>query len=122
MPNASKYPGPADALLQYRAAVEASAADVAVKGAKIPYTSRNGHMFSFLDADGSLAMRLPDDLRADFEREYETHPVVQYGAVMRGYVAIPPGLLADERALASWFDRAYQWIGTLPPKSANGKR
>lgn len=29
------------------------------KGATIPYTSWNGHMFSFIAPDGSLGIRLP---------------------------------------------------------------
>ncbi len=42
------YPGPVEALERYRAVVESSG-NGEVKGAKNPYTSRNGHMFSFLD-------------------------------------------------------------------------
>ena len=116
MPNANRYPGPPAALDRYRAVVEASGADVVIKGAKNPYTSHNGHMFSFLDADGNLALRLPDDLRAEFEQRYETGPVVQYGAVMRGYVAVPSPLIDETDELASWFHRSHEWIGTLPPK------
>ena len=33
------------------------------KGAANPYTSLNGHMFSYLDPSGSLALRLPEDGR-----------------------------------------------------------
>ena len=57
MPGGSQYPGPAEALEQYTAAVDASAGDSMVKGAKNPYTSRNGHMFSFLDADDATWRR-----------------------------------------------------------------
>lgn len=116
MPAGSSYPGPPDALDRYTAVVEASAGDIQVKGAKNPYTSRNGHMFSFLDAGGAMALRLPDELRDEFTSRFESGPVVQYGTVMRGYVSVPAELLADAEALSRWLDRSYEWIGTLAPK------
>jgi len=32
---------------------------IEIKGATMPYTSFNGHMFSFLDNDENLGLRLP---------------------------------------------------------------
>jgi hypothetical protein len=116
MPAGSEYQGPHQALELYKAAVEASSADSEVKGAKNPYTSRNGHMFSFLDADGTMALRLSDDRQEEFMAAYNSGPVTQYGSVMRGYVSVPEELLADTVSIASWFDHSYEWIGTLPPK------
>jgi hypothetical protein len=116
MPGGSDYQGPTEALERYREVVEASSGAAEVKGAKNPYTSRNGHMFSFLDRDGSMALRLSDDLRDQYGAMYPTDPVMQYGSVMRGYVAIPPALFDDVEGLAAWFDRSYDWIGTLDPK------
>ena len=55
----------------------------------MPYTSRNGHMFSLLTKEGKLALRLPDEDREAFVIKYGTEPVVQYGAVMKEYVEIP---------------------------------
>ena len=66
-----------------------------MKGAKNPYTSRNGHMFSFLDRDGTMAIHLSDELADDFLSRHESGPVIQYGSVMRGYVSIPDDLLSD---------------------------
>ena len=116
MPGGSAYPGPAEALTLYTAVVERCASDVSVKGAKNPYTSRNGHMFSFLDAGGSMALRLSDELRDEFLSRYDSGPVTQYGSVMRGYVAVPDDLLHSTDELAGWLDRSHAWIGTLPPK------
>jgi hypothetical protein len=116
MPRGSEYRGPQIALEQYTAVVEASRADTHVRGAKNPYTSRNGHMFSFLDADGTMALRLPDEAGASFLSQFDSGPVTQYGSVMRGYVAVPSNLLADPVALATWFEESYDWIGTLEPK------
>jgi hypothetical protein len=40
--------------------------NVELKGATVPYTSLNGHMFSYLSKEGKLALRLPADERAAF--------------------------------------------------------
>jgi hypothetical protein len=116
MPGGSKYEGPSEALESFRAVVGQSQSDAEVKGAKNPYTSRNGHMFSFLDAAGTMALRLSDELTKEFRSSYESGDVIQYGATMRGYSSIPAELLADTGTLATWFDRSWEWIGTLPPK------
>ena len=115
MPGGSDYRGPSYALKRYAAVVEK--AGEAVKGAKNPYTSRNGHMFSFLDVDGAMALRLSDELIDEFLSRYESGPVIQYGSVMRGYVSVPDGLLNDTEELGSWFEKAHVWIGTLEPKA-----
>ena len=122
MPGGAKYEGPKEALEQYKAVVEASSGDVALKGAKNPYTSRNGHMFSFLDADGSMALRLSDELGEEFESTYDSGPVIQYEKVMRGYVSVPASLLANAAELSPWFDKAHDWIGTLPAKPTKRKK
>ncbi len=116
MPGGSAYPGPSEALDRYAAVVELSAAGVTVKGAKNPYTSVNGRMFSFLDADGVMALRLPHELHEDFLARYGGGPVMQYGRVMQGYVSVPEELLHNTDELVSWFDTSHDWIGTLRPK------
>ncbi len=116
MPGGSDYPGPGEALERYTAVVEGSNGDSVVKGAKNPYTSLNGHMFSFLDADGMMALRLPDEMGAEFHAKYDSGPVIQYGSTMRGYVSIPDDLLDRTEELTEWFDKSYEWVGTLEPK------
>ncbi len=121
MPGGSKYEGPAEALELYKQAVDASTGNAVVKGAKNPYTSRNGHMFSFLDFDGNMALRLSDDLSEEFLAKYESGPVVHYGSTMRGYVSVPDELLRNTDELANWFTRSFDWIGTLKPKPTKKK-
>jgi len=116
MPGGSKYVGPPEALAAYRSVVEESLSGTEVKGAKNPYTSRNGHMFSFLDKDGTMALRLSDELTEEFRSAYDSGDVLQYGRTMRGYSSVPAELLADTDTLSAWFDRSWEWIGTLPPK------
>jgi TfoX/Sxy family transcriptional regulator of competence genes len=73
-------------------------------------------MFSFLDKEGSMALRLPDGATAEFLAAYDSGPVMQYGKVMRGYVSVPSDLLDRPGELTRWFERSSEWIGSLPPK------
>lgn len=116
MPGGSKYQGPPEVLELYTQVVTASRSESVVKGAKNPYTSRNGHMFSFLDPDGGMALRLSDELGEEFLTVYDSGPVIQYGSVMRGYVSVPDGLLRNTNELTGWFTKSFDWIGTLEPK------
>ena len=86
------------------------------KGAKNAYTSRNGHMFSFLTADG-LALRLSKEDRAAHVKKHPgTEPVLQYGSVMREYVWIPDAVFRSTRSMRALFRKSWDYIGTLPPK------
>jgi TfoX/Sxy family transcriptional regulator of competence genes len=69
-----------------------------------------------LDIDGTMALRLPNDLGDEFLARYESGPVVQYGSVMHGYVSVPADLLRSTDELREWFDKSYDWIGALEPK------
>jgi hypothetical protein len=96
--------------------VVATIPEVERKGKTMPYTSRNGHMFSLLTKEGKLALRLPDEDREAFVKKYGTEPVLQYGAVMKEYVEIPQELLQNTNELKNYFELSYQYIGTLKPK------
>ena len=95
--------------------VDGSAGDSELKGAKNPYTARNGHMFSFLDGKGAMALRLSEELQKAFLGQYDSGPVIQYGSVMRGYLSVPDDLLGRTDELRDWFDKSYDWVGTLDP-------
>ena len=87
MGNATAEP-PAHKLELYRKLV-ATNPSVELKGATMPYTSLNGHMFSFLTKTGTLALRLPTKERDAFLKKYKTQRCEQYGTVMEEYVEIP---------------------------------
>ncbi|MEM0948827.1 MAG: hypothetical protein AAGK37_15615 [Pseudomonadota bacterium] len=88
----------------------------ALKGKTQPYTAMNGNMFSFLAPDGTLAVRLADTDRADFEAQYGPAEVTQYGRVMRGYVAVPDTVIQDDTAFRALFVRSANFATTLKPK------
>ncbi len=67
----AKYEGPAAKLERYEALL-ASVDGVERKGAANPYTSRNGHMTSFIDREGVVSIRLDKEDRDAFMEEYDT--------------------------------------------------
>ena len=74
---------------------------------------------AWLNTDRPL--RLSEELTEEFRSTYGSGDVTQYGATMRGYSSVPAELLADTSTLAGWFDRSWEWIGTLPPKPTKKK-
>jgi hypothetical protein len=99
----------------YRKLVAAIPA-VELKGATMPYTSLNGNMFSFLTKEGKLALRLPTEEREAFLEKYQTELCVQYGKVMKEYVAVPDDLLGRTEELKRFFEISYTYTGSLKPK------
>ncbi|MDW3219461.1 MAG: hypothetical protein R8F63_12695 [Acidimicrobiales bacterium] len=112
MPGGSDYPGPSDRLELYRRLVDRHP-EAEVKGAKNPYTSRNGWMTSFLAPDGLICLRLGGAER-DEALAAGASEVQQYGRNMPDFAALPAEL-ADGDADA-WFARSWDHAGTLDPK------
>ena len=91
------------------------------KGKTMPYTSVNGHMFSLLDKEGKLGLRLPKEEREAFLVEFKTKLSVQYGAVMKEYVVVPDDLLKKTNELKKYFDISYKYVSSLKPKPTKKK-
>ena len=92
------------------------------KGATVPYTSLNGHMFSYLTKEGKLALRLPAEEREAFLKKYKTTLCEAYGIVQREYVIVPDALLSSTRELKKFFDCSYEYVGSLKPKPTTRKK
>jgi hypothetical protein len=92
------------------------------KGATVPYTSLNGHMFSYLSKEGKLALRLPAGEREAFLKKYKAKLCEAYGIVQPEYVEVPDSLLASTQELKKVFDSSYQYVGSLKPKPATRKK
>ncbi|HEX4850141.1 MAG TPA: hypothetical protein VFV08_05000 [Puia sp.] len=86
------------------------------KGDTIPYTSVNGHMFSFLDKKGEMALRLPEKLRSEFLDKFHTHLAEQFGMVMKEYVVVPDDMLKQKVKLKKYFEDSYEYVSALKPK------
>ena len=91
------------------------------KGATMPYTSFNGHMFSFLSAQGSLGLRLPDGEREKFLEKYKTTLFEAHGTILKEYVTVPETLWRDSKAIKKYFKIAYDYVRSLQPKTVKNK-
>ncbi len=111
---------PADKLELYEKLV-ATNSSVERKGATMPYTSLNGHMFSFLTKTGTLALRLATEEREAFLKKYKTKLCEQHGTVMKEYVDVPDTLLKKTQELKKFFDLSVAYVGSLKPKPTTKK-
>jgi hypothetical protein len=113
---------PIDDKLRLYSMLVATLPAVEQKGASVPYTSHNGHMFSYLSKSGIVALRLPDGARETFLKKYKTTLCKQYGIVQKEYVEVPQSLLLKTAELKPYFEISYQYACTLKPKSAPKKK
>jgi len=91
------------------------------KGKSMPYTSLNGHMFSYLSKSGSLGIRLPKEVREDFLERYNTTLYESHGAIMKEYVTVPDELLENTEELKKYLKLSYEYVKTLKPKPTKKK-
>ena len=90
--------------------------EVQRKGASVPYTSHNGHMFSYLTSSGVLALKLPAGEREAFLEKYQTKLVEAYGIVQKEFVTVPDALLTNTEELQPFFEKSYLYVQSLKPK------
>ena len=112
-PKAATVPSPN---LEHYEKLLATNPKVERKGATVPYTSLNGHMFSYLSKEGKVALRLPPADREAFLKKYKAKLCSAYGVVQPEYVEVPDALLAKTSELKKYFDSAYAYVGSLKPK------
>jgi hypothetical protein len=91
------------------------------KGATLPYTSLNGHMFSYLHQSGLMALKLPKDQIDQFLKKYGTKLFEAYGVVQKDFVTVPDHLLGKTSELKKYFDISYQYVSSLKPKPTRKK-
>lgn len=94
--------------------------DIERKGAKMPYTSMNGNMFSFITQEGRLAIRLGKD---DYDALLESGGEIceQHGRVMKEYVAVPDSMVGNGPQLKKWFEKSVEHAKSLKPKPTKRK-
>jgi hypothetical protein len=81
-----------------------------------PCTYVNGNMASGLFADGWF-VRLGEADSTDLLAMPGSAPFAPMpGRTMKGYVLLPPTIVADDAALDVWLGRCIAHVATLPPK------
>jgi len=106
---------PADKLELYEKLI-ATLPKIERKGAVHPYTSLNGHMFTYLDQTGTLGLRLPQDELQAFLKKHKTTLFESYGVVKKDWVAVPDTLLKNTKELKKHLEISYEYVKTLKPK------
>lgn len=96
--------------------------EITRKGKANPYTSHNGHMFSFLDKEGKLGIRLSIEDKTTFEEMHKSPPFIQHNAVMNGYVTIPQKLLENTSELSIYLKKGLDFVSSLKPKPSKKKK
>lgn len=78
------------------------------KGKAMPYTSVNGHMFSFLGQEGKMGLRLQATDREEFIEKYKTNLMVQHWSVMKEYAEVPHDILENTKTLSEYLMK--NWV------------
>ena len=87
-----------------------------LKGKSMPFSSSIVHMFSHLNKDGQLGLRLSEADGEQFKRGHDSDIFKSYGAVMKGYVLIPESVLNNIELLGAYMDKSYEYVMSLEPK------
>ncbi len=92
------------------------------KGKTTPYTSINGHMFSFLSKEGTMGLRLSKEDREAFITNFKGKLMEQHGRLMKEYVEIPNDLLQKAEELQEYLQKSLDYVSALKPKPTKKKK
>jgi hypothetical protein len=109
MPTKKTSQIPANKLALYEKLI-ATLPGIERKGAVHPYTSVNGHMFTYLDQTGKLGIRLPKDELEAFVAKYKTTLFESYGAVKKDWATVPEALLNNTKELKKYLGISYAYV------------
>jgi hypothetical protein len=113
---AKPAPGAPEEKVRLYEALVATLPGVERKGAKFPYTSLNGNMFSILSPAGTMGLRLGKADREAFLKDHGASLYTSHGATMPEYVAVPDALLADTGRMTPYVAASFAYAQTLKPK------
>lgn len=97
-------------------ALVAQVDEIERKGKTVPYTSANGYMFSLLNKEGEIGIRLSKESQQQFKEKHDADIFHSHGAVMRDYVKVPESLFGDLQLLADYLKESHAFVLSLPPK------
>ena len=118
----AKSPYPHLELLDLYERLVATIPNLERKGKATPYTSLNGNMFTFLDKEGNLSLRLNEEDRKGLIDHYDAQPSIQHGSIMKEYLIAPNDLISNEAALIILMKKSYDYATTLKPKPTKKKK
>lgn len=86
------------------------------KGKTSPYTSANGHMFSFLNKNAELGFRYSKEVQEQYFEKYKTTHFTSHNSVMKGYILITEEMLQNTEELVELLNQSYDYVMSLDPK------
>lgn len=86
------------------------------KGKTMPYTSDNGYMYSLLNKEAEIGLRLSKEDGEEFMDRFDSGEFRSHGAKMREYVRVPENLHAELKTLSSYLKKGQTYVKSLPPK------
>lgn len=92
------------------------------KGKTMPYTSVNGHMFSFLSKEGNMGLRLSENDREEFIQKFDSKLMEQHGRIMKEYVEVPDNLLSETEQISKFLQKSFDYVSSLKPKPTKKKK
>ncbi len=104
-----------DEVVEFYDRVIASRPRLVRKGKANPYTSANGHMFSQINKDGELGIRLPKTRQAELAEQYGAGAFKSYGATMRDYVCLTADMLTDKTLVGDLLEEGFEFVSAMPP-------
>lgn len=90
-------------------------------GKTMPYTADNTHMFTLLNKDGEIGVRLSKEDGEAFMEKHNSGPYKSYGAFMRGYVLVPEVLWSDTDFMVKLFEQGHTHVLSLKPNPRKKK-
>ena len=81
----------------------------------------NGNMFAAAHEENIIVRLAEKDREEALEEEGITPFAPMPGRAMREYVTLEPSLLSQRERLESWFEKAVDYVLTLPPKEKKRK-
>ena len=86
------------------------------KGKTVPHTAANGYMFSLLNKEAELGIRLPIESAEQFMEKYNTTRYKSHGSFMKDYVLIPESMYSKNKLLIGLLNESFEFMMSLPAK------
>lgn len=119
---AKKSPYPHQEILTQYEKIVASVPQIERKGATMPYTSFQGNMFSFLNKEGQMGLRLAKEELETFLQKHKTERIESHNTVMKEYARVPADLFNKTTQMKKYFAQSFAYVQSLKPKPTTRKK
>jgi hypothetical protein len=86
------------------------------KGKTVPYTSANGHMFSFINKDNELGFKFSKEVQEKYLNKFDTSLFKSHNSIMKGYILIKDDMYNNTNLLVDLLNESYDYVMSLKSK------